>query len=55
MHEQTFGENEFFGSKVLNDISEFILRSDPIVANRRSDNPKHVQHKIFTRDSFGEN
>lgn len=55
VHEPTFGENEFFGSKVLNDISEFILRSDLIVANRRSDNLRHVQHKVFTRDIFGEN
>jgi len=55
VHEPTFGENEFFGSKVLNDVSEFILQSDLIVANRRSDNLRHVQHKIFTRDIFGEN
>ena len=55
VHEPTFGENEFFGSKVLNDISEFILRSDLIVANRASDDLRHVQHKVFTRDIFGEN
>jgi UDPglucose 6-dehydrogenase len=45
----------FFGSKILNDVSEFILKSDIIVANRMSDELKHVQHKIFTRDIFGEN
>ena len=55
VHEPSFGEDEFFGSKLLNDVSEFILKSDLIVANRVSDDLKHVQHKIFTRDIFGEN
>jgi len=55
VYEPSFGEDEFFGSKVLNDISEFSLRSDLIVANRVSDNLRHVRHKIFTRDIFREN
>ena len=55
VHEPSFGQNEFFGSKVLNDVSEFINKSDLIVANRASDDLKHVQHKIFTRDIFREN
>jgi len=55
VHEPSFDEDEFFGSKVLNDVSEFVLQSDLIVANRVSDDLRHVQHKIFTRDIFGEN
>ena len=55
VHEPSFGEGEFFGSKMLNDVNEFILKSDLIVANRMSDDLRHVQHKIFTRDIFGEN
>ena len=55
VHEPSFDEDEFFGSKVLNDVSEFILQSDLIVANRVSDDLRHVKHKIFTRDIFGEN
>lgn len=55
VHEPSFGEGEFFGSKLLNDVSEFISKSDLIVANRVSDDLRHVQHKIFTRDIFGEN
>ena len=55
VHEPGFEEGEFFGSKLLNDVSEFILKSDLIVANRVSDDLRHVQHKIFTRDIFGEN
>jgi UDPglucose 6-dehydrogenase len=55
VHEPSFGEDVFFGSKILNDVNEFILKSDLIVANRMSDDLSHVQHKIFTRDIFGEN
>ena len=55
VHEPSFGKGEFFGSKLLNDVSEFISKSDLIVANRVSDDLRHVQHKIFTRDIFGEN
>jgi UDPglucose 6-dehydrogenase len=55
IYEPSFSESEFFGSKLLNDLSEFILKSDLIVANRISDDLKYIQHKIFTRDIFGDN
>jgi len=55
VYEPGFGEDVLFGSKILNDISEFILKSDLIVANRVSDDLRHVQKKVFTRDIFGEN
>jgi len=55
VHEPSFGEDEFFGSMLLNNVNEFILKSDLIVANRVSEDLRHVQHKIFTRDIFGEN
>lgn len=55
VHEPSFGKGEFFGSKLLNDVSEFISKSDLIVANRVSDDLRHTKHKIFTRDIFGEN
>jgi UDPglucose 6-dehydrogenase len=55
IYEPSFGEDDFFGSKILNDINEFILKSDIIMANRMSDELRYVQHKIFTRDIFGEN
>ena len=45
----------FFGSKVLSDLGEFISKSDVIVANRVSGDLRSVEHKIFTRDIFGEN
>jgi UDPglucose 6-dehydrogenase len=55
VHEPSLEGGEFFGSKILNDVSEFILQSDLIVANRGSDDLRNVKHKIFTRDIFGEN
>jgi len=55
VYEPSFGEDDFFGSKILNDVNEFILKSDIIVANRMSDELRYVQQKIFTRDIFGEN
>jgi UDPglucose 6-dehydrogenase len=55
VHEPSLEGGEFFGSKILNDVSEFILQSDLIVANRGSDVLRNVKHKIFTRDIFGEN
>ena len=55
VYEPSFGEDDFCGSKILNDVNEFILKSDIIVANRMSDELRYVQHKIFTRDIFGEN
>jgi UDPglucose 6-dehydrogenase len=55
VHEPSLEEDEFFGAKVLNDINEFTLQSDVIVANRVSDDLTHCQDKIFTRDIFGEN
>ena len=55
VYEPSFGEDDFFGSKILNDVNEFILKSDIIVANRLSDELRYVQQKIFTRDIFGEN
>lgn len=55
VYEPSFEGDTFLGSKIVNYVSEFILKSDLIVANRASDELRHVQHKLFTRDIFGEN
>lgn len=55
IHEPSLDEGEFFGVKVLNDLNEFVERSDLIVANRVTGDLKYAEHKIFTRDIFGEN
>ena len=49
------GENEFFDSKVINDLNAFKLMSDVIVANRLTDDIQDVVDKVYTRDLFGNN
>lgn len=55
IYEPTLAEDSFFGSKVVQDLSEFKSMSNVIVANRSSDNLNDVASKVFTRDLFGEN
>lgn len=47
------GENEFFDSKVINDLNAFKLMSDVIVTNRLMDDIQDVVDKVYTRDLFG--
>lgn len=55
IYEPTLAQDSFFGSKVVQDLSEFKSMSNVIVANRSSDNLNDVASKVFTRDLFGEN
>jgi len=46
------GENEFFHSKVINNLDDFKKISDVIVANRMVDELNDVKTKVYTRDLF---
>ncbi len=52
IYEPVFKEDDFFNSKVINDLEEFKKISDLIVANRLSENLLDVQKKVYTRDLF---
>ena len=55
IYEPALKENDFFGSEVVRDLSEFTAMSDVVIANRVSEELSKFPVKIFTRDIFGEN
>ncbi len=55
IYEPTYEEDEFFHSKVVNDLDTFKSQSDVIIANRLHDDILDVEEKVFTRDIFREN
>ena len=53
IYEPALNDSEFFGSEVVEDIINFKLRSEIIVANRMAEELDDVVSMVFTRDIFG--
>jgi UDPglucose 6-dehydrogenase len=53
IYEPSLNDSEFFGSEVVEDMTEFKLRSDIIVANRMAKELDDIVNMVFTRDIFG--
>ena len=52
VYEPTLKEDNFFNSRVVNDLDEFKSISDVIIVNRYEDALEDVKNKIYTRDIF---
>lgn len=52
VYEPTLGEDSFFNSRVIRDLSAFKEMSDVILANRYHDDIADVMDKVYTRDLY---
>jgi UDPglucose 6-dehydrogenase len=53
VYEPLLKQNEFFRSRVVNDLEAFKREADLILCNRRTSALADVKHKVYTRDLFG--
>ena len=55
VYEPTLDDDEFYRSRVINDLEEFKSESEIIIANRMAEEIEDVEHKVYTRDLFNKN
>lgn len=53
IYEPMYPENEFFRSRIVNDLDQFKREADVIVANRMATEIADVSSKVYSRDLFG--
>ncbi|MFW5736744.1 MAG: nucleotide sugar dehydrogenase [Halanaerobium sp.] len=55
VYEPTLEDDQFYRSKVINDLEQFKAESEIVVANRMAPELEDVEEKVYTRDLFNNN
>lgn len=53
VYEPTINSSDYYDSRLINDIDEFIKKSDIILANRVTKELLNAKNKLYSRDIFG--
>lgn len=55
VHEPVLHGDDFFHSRVVNDLAQFKREADIIIANRITDDIRDVADRVYSRDLYGDN